>query len=120
MTVVKCAPPIVERVAGWSARHRKIAVVGWLLLVAVAFTLGQRLGTRNLNSYDPGRAGRPNVCWLAGSTQPTGESVLIQARRGQSFGTDPGCGRPPGMWSPRCTACRGPPPTSGRRSPPPG
>ena len=27
--------PIVERVAGWSVRHRKTAVIGWLLLVAV-------------------------------------------------------------------------------------
>ena len=34
--------PMVERVAGWSARHRKIAVAGWLLLVAATFMLGQR------------------------------------------------------------------------------
>jgi RND superfamily putative drug exporter len=73
--------PIVERVAGWSARHRKIAVVGWLLFVAVAFTLGQRLGTPNLNSYDPGRAGKAERV-LASPVVPqlTGESVLIQTR----------------------------------------
>ena len=28
--------PMVERVAGWSARHRKTAVVGWLLLAGTA------------------------------------------------------------------------------------
>src|SRR5258707_15414181 len=50
--------PIVERVAGWSARHRKTAVFGWLLLVVVAVAVGHQLGTSNVNSYDPGQAGR--------------------------------------------------------------
>jgi hypothetical protein len=48
--------PIVERVAGWSARHRKTAVFGWLLLVVVAVAVGHQLGTSNVNSYDPGQA----------------------------------------------------------------
>jgi hypothetical protein len=42
----------VERVAGWSVRHRKTAMFGWLLLVVVAVVIGQRLGTANVNSYD--------------------------------------------------------------------
>jgi putative drug exporter of the RND superfamily len=33
-------------------------VFGWLLLVVAALVVGQRLGTQNLNSYDPGQAGR--------------------------------------------------------------
>jgi RND superfamily putative drug exporter len=45
-------------VAGWSSRHRKTAVIGWLLLVVAAVVIGQRIGTDNLNSYDPGQAGR--------------------------------------------------------------
>ncbi len=36
--------PIVERVAGWSARHRKTAVFGWLLLVVVAVAVGHQEG----------------------------------------------------------------------------
>ncbi|MGH3215862.1 MAG: hypothetical protein ACRDN1_12105 [Trebonia sp.] len=32
--------PFVERVAGWSVRHRIVAMTGWLLLVAIAFALG--------------------------------------------------------------------------------
>jgi putative drug exporter of the RND superfamily len=44
------SPPIVERAAGWSVRHRKVAVFGWLLLVVAAFAVGQHLGTDNLNS----------------------------------------------------------------------
>src|SRR6266516_3984695 len=51
-------PPVVERIAGWSARHRAIALIGWLLLVAGAVVIGNTLGTKNLNSYDPGEAGR--------------------------------------------------------------
>src|SRR5215475_4427275 len=51
-------PPVVERIAGWSARHRAIALVGWLLLVAGAVVIGNTLGTKSLNSYDPGEAGR--------------------------------------------------------------
>ena len=50
--------PVVERVAGWSARHRIVVVVGWLLLVAAAFTVGQHLGVANTNAYDPGQAGQ--------------------------------------------------------------
>ena len=33
------AGPVVERIAGWSARHKKTAVFGWLALVAVLFAL---------------------------------------------------------------------------------
>ena len=82
----------MERVAGWSARHRKIVVVvGWLLLVAATFMLGQRLGTDNLNSYDPGQAGQAERV-LASPVVPqyTSESVLIQTRSpGRAFRDDP-------------------------------
>ena len=83
--------PIVERVAGWSARHRKIAVAGWLLFVAVAFTLGLRVGNGNVNSYDPGQAGQAERV-LDSPVVPkfTGESVLIQGRSaGVAFRDDP-------------------------------
>ena len=50
--------PVVERIAGWSARHRAIALVGWLFLVAGAVVIGNTPGTKNLNSYDPGDPGR--------------------------------------------------------------
>jgi putative drug exporter of the RND superfamily len=74
-------PSIVERVAGWSARHRKIAVFGWLLLVIAAVGIGHQLGTRNLNSYDQGQAGRAErVLARPVVQQPDSESVLIQGR----------------------------------------
>jgi RND superfamily putative drug exporter len=83
--------PAVERIAGWSARHRIIAIVGWLLLVAVAIAVGQQLGTSNTNSYDPGQAGQAErVLNRPVVQQPDGESVLIQAHSpGQTFGNDP-------------------------------
>ncbi len=36
----------MERIAGWSARHRKTALFGWLLLVAGAVVIGNMLGTK--------------------------------------------------------------------------
>jgi RND superfamily putative drug exporter len=80
----------VERVAAWSARHRKTAVFGWLLLVAVAVVIGQQLGTSNVNSYDPGQAGQAErVLNRPVVQQPDSESVLVQGRPGQSYGHDP-------------------------------
>ncbi len=83
--------PMVERVAGWSVRHRKTAVIGWLLLVVVAVLIGQRLGTDNLNSYDPGQAGRAErVLAEPVVQQPDSEDVLVQGRfPGQTYARDP-------------------------------
>ena len=84
-------PPVVERVAGWSARHRVIVVIGWLVLIVAAFTVGQHLGTSNTNSYDPGQAGQAErIMNEPAVQQPDGESVLIQGRSaGQTFADDP-------------------------------
>ncbi|HEX9528307.1 MAG TPA: MMPL family transporter [Streptosporangiaceae bacterium] len=74
--------PLVERIAGWSAGHRKTAVLGWLVLVAAVFVAGQVIGTKNLPAYDPGASGRAEqVLQRAGFTSPPAESVLIQERR---------------------------------------
>jgi RND superfamily putative drug exporter len=79
----RTSAPMVERVAGWSARHRKTALLGWLLLVAGAVMISSMLGTKNLNSYDPGQAGRAErVLARPGVVQPASETVLIQARSG--------------------------------------
>ncbi|HEX5303762.1 MAG TPA: MMPL family transporter [Streptosporangiaceae bacterium] len=77
--------------AGWSARHKKTAVFGWLLLVVAAVLVGQRLGTSNVSSYDPGQAGRAErVLDRPVVQQPSAESVLIQGRSpGQVYGSDP-------------------------------
>ncbi|HEY6499970.1 MAG TPA: MMPL family transporter [Streptosporangiaceae bacterium] len=76
---------MVERIAGWSARHRKTAVFGWLGLVAVIFVLSQMMGSRNLPTYDPGQAGQAERALhqtAPGAYDSASESVLIQGRPG--------------------------------------
>jgi putative drug exporter of the RND superfamily len=78
----RARPPIVERIGGWSARHKKTAVLGWLLLVAAVFVGGQVMGTKNLPSNDAGRAGRAEqTLERLRFNSPPAESVLIQARQ---------------------------------------
>jgi len=81
----------VERAAAWSARHRKTAVFGWLLLVVVAVVGGQMLAAKNLPSYDPGQAGRAErVLQQPGVQNAPTESVLVQARSpARTFAGDP-------------------------------
>ena len=84
-------PPAVERIAGWSVRHRKLVVFGWLALVAIVFVAGQMIGTKNLPSNDPGQAGRAEQALerLNINGPPPAESVLIQSRAGTAFAADP-------------------------------
>ncbi len=84
----------MERIACWSARHRKAVAVGWLLLLGVAVLAGQLLGSQSRPQYDPGQAGQgEQVLHQLGVVTPPAESVLIQARapygRGDTFATDP-------------------------------
>jgi RND superfamily putative drug exporter len=85
--------PVVERVAGWSSRHRKTAVLGWLFLVVAVFVVGQMLGTKNLSQYDPGQAGQAEraLHQLTGNTAGSpAESVLIRSRaNGATWAADP-------------------------------
>jgi RND superfamily putative drug exporter len=79
--------PVIERIAGWSARYAKTAVVGWFALVGAAFLAGQLLGTQSLPQYDPGQAGQgEQLLHQLNVTTPPTESVLIQPR-------GPGAGR---------------------------
>jgi putative drug exporter of the RND superfamily len=89
--------PVVERMACWSARHRKAVVGGWLLFLGLAFLAGQVLGTQSRPQYDPGPAGQgEQILHRLGVVTPPAESVLIQARgpggrgrRGATFARDP-------------------------------
>ena len=83
--------PAVETIAGWSARHRKTAVFGWLGLVVVAYIIGQLLGAPNLQQNDVGQAGQAEqTLQHLGVTSPSAEEVLIQARTpGATFAASP-------------------------------
>jgi RND superfamily putative drug exporter len=87
----KARPPAVEAIAGWSARHRKTAIIGWLALAAVAYLIGQLLGSPSLPQNDLGQAGQAEqTLQHLGVTAPTTEAVLIQARTpGAKYATDP-------------------------------
>jgi putative drug exporter of the RND superfamily len=83
-------PPIVERIAGWSARHRKTAVIGWFLLVVAVFVGGHMIPATNVQSYDAGQAGQAEQTLnRLHVTFPPAESVLIQSRDGRTYATDP-------------------------------
>jgi putative drug exporter of the RND superfamily len=85
---------LTERVAGWSARHHKSAVFGWLLLVALVFMAGQAMGSKNLPQYDAGQAGQAErVLHQVAPAQlnAPAEAVLIQSKTpGATFASDPG------------------------------
>jgi putative drug exporter of the RND superfamily len=84
--MTKARDPMVQRAANWSARHKKTAVFGWLLLVVAAVLVGQRVGTSNISSYDPGQSGQAErVLDRSYVQQPDSESVLIQGRPGATM-----------------------------------
>ncbi len=75
--------PAVERIAGWSARHRKTAVLLWLAFVIGCFIAGQSVTSAGVQQYDPGQAGQgEQVLTQLGVVTPPAESVLIEARIG--------------------------------------
>ena len=85
-TQVPNVRPLTERVAGWSTRHRKTTVFGWLALVAIVFVAGQLIGTKNVPSNDPGQSGVAErvLQRLNDNGPPPAEDVLIQARSAAS------------------------------------
>lgn len=71
--------PLVERIAGWSARHRMTAITGWFALVIVSVLAGTVLGLDSAPSTDPGESGRADrVLDAQTSYVPLQENVLVQ------------------------------------------
>jgi uncharacterized membrane protein YdfJ with MMPL/SSD domain len=73
---------LAARMGRWSARHRKVAILGWLAFVVIAFVLGGVVGTKELSDADaqPGEAGRAaRIYAQAGFDRGDPESVLIQS-----------------------------------------
>ena len=114
--------PAVERIAGWSARHRKTAVFGWLALVAVAFAAAQLLGSPNHNLNDTGQSGRAEqTLERLGVYAPPSEGVLIQVRTpGATFAGDPAMREAARQVTAALTACHTRQPGYARRLGPAG
>jgi uncharacterized membrane protein YdfJ with MMPL/SSD domain len=70
------------RIGGWSAQHRKIAIIGWFAFVLVAFALGKVTGTTEIDqdTSGVGESGRADRILDAGFRPPAAESVLVQSK----------------------------------------
>ena len=88
MSKLTARPPLVERVAGWSARHKKTAVFGWLALIVAAVVIGGMAHSAKKESYDPGEAGRAERALNASGISQQSENVLAQSLSGTSFASD--------------------------------
>ena len=75
------SPNLAARMGRWSARHRKIAIFGWLAFVFASFAIGMFvIGPKQANDASgPGESGRASSILDEGFKQPAGESVLIQS-----------------------------------------
>jgi RND superfamily putative drug exporter len=52
MSPLKRSQNLAARMGRWSARHRKIAIFGWLAFVTVAFALGNAIGLKTIDDTD--------------------------------------------------------------------
>jgi uncharacterized membrane protein YdfJ with MMPL/SSD domain len=75
---------IAARAGRWSARHRALAIAGWLIFVVVAGALGGGVGTKQLTDAET-RSGESAAATRAldraGFHRPAAEQVLVQVRR---------------------------------------
>ena len=75
---------IAARAGRWSARHRALAITGWLVFVVLAGALGGAVGTRHLSdaeTRDGESAAATRALDRAGFHRPAGEQVLVQVRQ---------------------------------------
>ncbi|GAB3969934.1 MMPL family transporter [Plantactinospora veratri] len=73
---------LAARIAGWSARHRGIAVLGWLLFVIAATALSAVVGTVEAKSSESGHGDSrraDEIIAAAGFPDRAAEMVLIES-----------------------------------------
>jgi RND superfamily putative drug exporter len=82
---------IAARAAMWSARHRTLAILGWIAFVVGVTILSGHLGTREATAADQGHgdSGRADkIVEAAGfPVRPAGEMVIVQNRAGTDRAT---------------------------------
>ncbi|MET7638757.1 MMPL family transporter [Streptomyces sp. NPDC005438] len=75
---------LAARLGGWSTRHRKTAVFGWLLFVVLAATLGGMSGmvSATNSEMDTGESAKATrLLEDAGIEEPAGELVMVSSDR---------------------------------------
>ena len=72
---------LAARMARWSGRHRKVAILGWLGLMATlfAFSLVSPMNMIVYETSGPGESGRADKILYEDFERPAGESVLVQS-----------------------------------------
>src|SRR4029450_13498364 len=73
---------LAARMGDWSARHRKIAIWGWLAFCFGAFALGSVIGTTQLDASNSGvrESGRMDRLLDKEFEAPAGERVIVQSQ----------------------------------------
>jgi anti-anti-sigma factor len=83
---------LAQRAARWSARHRRIAILGWLGLVVVSIFIGGAVGQKNIKTQDQnsGQARKADhILAEGGFFDRAHEQVLIQGENGGITVADP-------------------------------
>jgi uncharacterized membrane protein YdfJ with MMPL/SSD domain len=77
---------VAARMGSWSARHRKKAIIGWLLLVVGAVLIGSSAGTKQITNAEGSNgqsAKAERVLAAFGFSRSASEDVLVQTKNGQ-------------------------------------
>src|SRR5215217_5716098 len=78
---------LAGRVGSWSIRHRKAAILGWLVFVIAAFYIGGNMGMQKADpsSQGAGESGHASKILEAGwpeekGDEAVGEQVLVESK----------------------------------------
>jgi RND superfamily putative drug exporter len=84
---------LVERIAGWSARRRGLAIIVWFGLVVASVLLSAVVSGKDASNFDAGESGQAQRVMREQNTfEPIKENVLVQPLReggDQRLATDP-------------------------------
>jgi uncharacterized membrane protein YdfJ with MMPL/SSD domain len=75
---------LAARIGGWSARHRRTAILGWILFVVLAVVVGGKIGQNDLDESETGSGESKRgdmIVEAAGFPEQSGEQVLVQGKR---------------------------------------
>ena len=76
---------LAARAGAWSARHRKLAIIGWLVAVVAAAAIGSGvIGTKVDTHEGNGQSGRVDSFLRHHFPQTSNETIMIQGRHGQT------------------------------------
>jgi uncharacterized membrane protein YdfJ with MMPL/SSD domain len=81
-------PNLAARAAGWSAQHRRRAILGWLAFILVAYVVGTAIGQRHLTNAEMGNGASGTATQIISDAFPkqANEQVLVQVAGGQRIG----------------------------------